>query len=237
MDKLKESDLYEPVKKLLIQNGYEVRGEVKNCDIVAKKPQADEMIVVELKRSFNLKLLYQAMDRRTITNHVYVGIFRPKSYRDKNTLRMLSLLKELGIGLITVSDTKARLTEIVLYPNSQKRVNIKRRQYIEKEYNQRTEDRNSGGINKTKIITAYREASILALCHMEVYDTLNTYYLKKFGYMDKVRNALRSNAFGWFEKAGRGTYGMSAKGVDALDAPENQELIDFYRKEVLKCSK
>ncbi len=237
MDKLSESDLYEPIKKLLVKEGYVVRGEVKDCDMVAKNPQTEEILIVELKKSFNLKLLYQAMDRRSITHQVYVGIFRPKSYRDRNTLRMLSLLKELGIGLITVSQTKAKVTEIVLPADSVKRINKKRRQYIDKEYSQRTEDRNTGGVNKTKIVTAYKEASVLALCHMEAYDTLRTYDLKKLGYMDKVRNALRSNFFGWFEKADRATYGMSAKGVDALDDPENQELIEFYRKEVLKCSK
>lgn len=236
MDKLKEADLYEPVKKLLIKQGYEVRGEVKNCDIVAKNVETDEMIVVELKKSFNLKLLYQAMDRRSITNQVYVAIFRPKSYKDKNTMRMLQLLRELGIGLITVSETKSRICEIVVLPDSQKRVNKKRREYIDKEYNQRTEDRNSGGINKTKIVTAYREASVLALCHMEAFDTLKVGDIKRLGYMDKVKNALNSNAFGWFEKAGRGVYGMSVKGVEALDDEEYRELIEFYRKEVLKCS-
>lgn len=237
MDKLMEADLYEPVKMLLEKQGYQVRGEVKNCDIVGKNLETDEMIIVELKKSFNLKLLYQAMDRRTITNQVYVGIFRPKSYRSKSVQQMLRLLREVGIGLITVSDTKLKLAEVVLYPNAKKPVNKKRRQYVDKEYSQRTQDRNSGGINKTKIITAYKEASVLALCHMEAYDTLNTYYLKKYGYADKVRNALKSNCFGWFEKAGRGTYGMSASGVEALDNEEYKELIDYYRKEVLKCSK
>lgn len=231
-----ESELYEPVKKLLTKHGYTVRGEVKNCDIVAKN-QNDEMIVVELKKHFNLTVVYQAMDRRSITPNVYVGIPRPKSYRNKNTMLMLRLLRELGIGLITVSDTKARIAEFVVFANSDRKVNKKRREYIDKEYEQRTRDRNTGGVTGKKIITAYKEASILALCHMEAYDTLNTRQLKKLGYMEKVRNALKSNAFGWFEKAGRGLYGMSAKGVDALDDPENKELIEFYRKEVLKCSK
>lgn len=232
-----EADLYEPIKKLLEKQGYQVRGEVKNCDIVGINPQNNEMVIVELKKSFNLKLLYQAMDRRSITRQVYVGIYRPKSYKNKSVKQMLRLLGEVGIGLITVSDTKLRLAEFVLQPQSKKPVNSKRRQYVEKEYSQRTGDRNAGGVNKRKIVTAYKEASVLALCHMEAYDTLNTYYLKKYGYMDKVRNALKSNYFGWFEKAGRGIYGMSALGVDALDDEEYKDLIEYYRKEVLKCSK
>ncbi len=35
--KLKETDLFEPVKHYLENQGYDVYGEVKNCDITAKK--------------------------------------------------------------------------------------------------------------------------------------------------------------------------------------------------------
>ena len=56
----KEEDLYEPIHKWLINNGYEVQAEVQSCDVVAQKE--DELTIIELKKSFNLKLVYQCME-------------------------------------------------------------------------------------------------------------------------------------------------------------------------------
>ena len=91
-----------------------------------------------------------------------------------------------------------------------------------------------GGSTGKKLVTAYTEASVLALCHMEVYGKMVVRDIKKFGYPDKMRNALRSNAFGWFERSGRYDYGMSVKGLEVFDDDEYKELIEFYRKEVQK---
>ena len=56
----KESDLYAPVRDYLTQLGYDVQGEVKDCDLTAVR--GDELIVGELKRGFTIELLYQAID-------------------------------------------------------------------------------------------------------------------------------------------------------------------------------
>ena len=228
-DITKEVQLYEPVKRLLERNGYAVKAEVNDCDIAAFR--GDELVVVELKLHFNLKVVYQAMERRSLTDRVYIAIPRPRRYNDKNTRMMLKLLKELGIGLIIVGG--AHIAQFVAEPlKSGVKINGRKKAQLIKEADGRNMDMNVGGSTRRKIITAYTEASVLALCHMEVYDTLNTARLKRFGYPDKIRNALRSNAYGWFEKVDRGTYAMSEKGVLALDAQENKELVEYYRKEV-----
>ena len=54
-NKLKESDLYLPIKHFLNNLGYEVKGEIKECDIVAKK--GDDLIIIELKLTLNITLL------------------------------------------------------------------------------------------------------------------------------------------------------------------------------------
>ena len=64
MESLRESDLYGPVRDYLEGLGYEVKGEVRDCDITALRD--GELIVVELKRGFTLELVYQAMDRQRI---------------------------------------------------------------------------------------------------------------------------------------------------------------------------
>lgn len=228
----KETDMYAPVKKKLENMGYTVRSEVKDCDIVAVK--ADEMIVVEMKKSFNITVVYQAMDRRSITPNVYVAIPRPSSLREKNTRMMMRLLTELGIGLITVGNNSLKNVDIWIEPNPVKRVSSSRKGRVKKEFEQRTEDRNTGGSTGKKIVTAYKEASVLALCHIEAYDKIRIKDIKLFGYPDKMRNALHSNVFGWFEKYGRFDYGLSVKGLEALEGEEYKELIEYYREEIKK---
>ena len=227
----KEVQLYAPVKKLFEGYGYTVKAEVNDCDVVALK--GDELVVVELKLHFNLKVVYQAMERRSLTDRVYIAIPRPRRYNEKNIRMMRKLLNELGIGLITVGMRGANIAQIIIEPSKKAaKVNRRKKQYLLEEANGRNMDMNIGGSNRKRIITAYTEASVLALCHMEVYDTLNTAKIKQFGYPDKIRNAVRSNAYGWFEKVDRGTYAMSEIGVNALDAQENKELVEYYRKEV-----
>ena len=51
---LRESDLYGPVRDYLENLGYQVKGEVKDCDIAALRD--GELIVVELKRGVTLEL-------------------------------------------------------------------------------------------------------------------------------------------------------------------------------------
>ena len=70
-----ESDLYLPVKDYLEKHGYRVRGEVKNCDVVATKE--DDLIVVELKTSVSMTLLVQATERQSISDSVYVAVPKP----------------------------------------------------------------------------------------------------------------------------------------------------------------
>ena len=61
-----EVDLYEPVKRFLEGLGYEAKGEVRGCDVVAVRLNADggaeAPIVVELKLAFTLCFVLQATD-------------------------------------------------------------------------------------------------------------------------------------------------------------------------------
>lgn len=76
MEKLRESDLYGPVRDYLAGLGYEVKGEVKDCDVTAMRD--GELIVVELKKGFTLELVYQALDRQRVADGVYVAVPLPK---------------------------------------------------------------------------------------------------------------------------------------------------------------
>lgn len=51
-----EVDMFSPIKSFLTEQGYFVQAEVKGIDIAAKK--GDTLVIIEMKRSFQLKLVY-----------------------------------------------------------------------------------------------------------------------------------------------------------------------------------
>ncbi len=57
-----ETDLYEPVKRLLAGQGYDVKGEIQGCDVVGVRGD-EPPVVVELKRVFGLAVVLQGLDR------------------------------------------------------------------------------------------------------------------------------------------------------------------------------
>src|SRR5690348_6436836 len=119
--KLQEKDLYKPNQRFFSREGYEVYGEVKDCDMVAVKE--DELIVVELKLTLSVDLLIQAAKRQQLTNKVYVAIPRPKHrLNSKRWGDKCHLLRRLELGLIVVSTSGNGLkAEILLHPSPFKR--------------------------------------------------------------------------------------------------------------------
>ena len=71
----KETDLYPPVKRYLESQGYTVKGEITDCDVVAVRP-GEEPVIVELKLTLNLNVVLQAVARQRVSNAVYVGVPR-----------------------------------------------------------------------------------------------------------------------------------------------------------------
>ena len=77
-----EIALYAPVKALLEGQGYEVKGEVLSCDVVGVRGD-EPPVVVELKRTFSLALVYQGVDRLAMTDAVYLAVGRGRSARPR----------------------------------------------------------------------------------------------------------------------------------------------------------
>src|SRR5258708_12820991 len=60
----RETSLYVPVKRFLERLGFDVKGEICGCDVVALRGDEPPLVVVgELKLAFNLELLLQGIDR------------------------------------------------------------------------------------------------------------------------------------------------------------------------------
>ncbi|MEH7502795.1 DUF2161 family putative PD-(D/E)XK-type phosphodiesterase [Neobacillus drentensis] len=225
--KLQEIDLYKPIQTYFVREGYEVYGEVKDCDIVAVKDE--ELVVIELKLTLNVELLIQAAKRQRITDKVYVAI--PKSKHRLNSKRWTNkchLIRRLELGLIVVSSPGKRgWAEIIFEPTPfNRRKNKLKRASIMKEINGRSADYNVGGSNRTKIMTAYKENCIQIASYLKDLGQLSPKALIQMGTGKNTSSILTKNYYGWFERIKRGTYVISEKGKEEIK--EYPELINYY---------
>ena len=229
--KIQEVDLYKPIQKYFSHDGYEVYGEVKDCDIVAVKE--DELVIIELKLTLSVDLLIQAAKRQKLTDQVYIAIPKPKvRMRSKQWADKCHLIKRLELGLIIVSFSGNRSkAEILIHPTQfiQKKGTARnklKREAILKEISGRSADFNVGGSNRTKIMTAYKENCIHIACLLDKMGPLSPKSLKDMGAGDKIPSILSKNYYGWFERIKRGTYMITEKGK--LEVQEYQELVKYY---------
>jgi hypothetical protein len=223
----KETDLYSPVRALLTVLGFTVRGEVKGCDIAAVKDNT--LWLIEMKLTANLKLLFQAAEKQTMTDWVFVAIPRPKKARDKHYTQFSRLLKKLNIGLITVSlDSEHPTAEIIRYPAGNDTKNNAAARKIKREIAGRTVDTQGG--TQEKVNTAYREKCIKIAVLLEIHGPVNAPALIKTHRCGAdTYNILRANTYGWYEKTGRGLFALSEQGRSYLHENSASNLVIFYR--------
>ena len=209
-----ETSLYLPVKRHLEAQGYVVKSEVVSCDVVGVR--GDELpVIVELKQAMSLALLYQAVDRLTVTEHVYVAIARPKRGVASSALK---LCRRLGIGLIVVSSAGSLEVMADPVPYSP-RPNVRKRGLLLKEFNARSGDPNVGGSTRKPLMTAYRQDAIRCARHLSVNGATRIRDVKAATTVDRAATILRDNVYGWFCKVERGVYDLTEAGRRAL--PDN----------------
>ncbi|MEO8463411.1 MAG: DUF2161 family putative PD-(D/E)XK-type phosphodiesterase [Chloroflexota bacterium] len=199
-----ETELYAPVKTLLEAQGYDVKGEIKGCDVVAVRGD-EPAVVVELKRTFGLGLVFQGIDRLAMTDAVYVAVGAWPS-KPAETRR---LCRRLGLGLIVVSHGRA---EVVLDPLPyQPRRNRRRAGALLGEHQRRVGDPTVGGSVRRPIMTAYRQEAMRCAALL----IAGPMALRDMRAADAVPNAgriVRDNVYGWFERIDRGVYALSPSG-------------------------
>lgn len=218
-----ETELYSPVKTYFESQGYEVKSEVKNCDLVAMIPGEPAFTVVELKKTFNLQLVFQAIERLKLSESVYVAIeYNPRkklgsyfSWRDA-----VNLCEKLKIGLIGVQFYKSKKPVVDVLCVSSPALNgsktTKRSQRLRKEFEQRSGDYNVGGSNRRKLITAYRERALRCVVVLSHQESMTVRELREHLNDPTVALMLQHNYYGWFERVSRGRYTLTAVGVQAL---------------------
>ena len=228
MERLRERDLYGPVRDYLEGLGYEVKGEVKDCDVTALRD--GELIVVELKTGFTLELIYQALDRQRIADGVYVAVPLPKrGYMAPQIKDMQSLCRRLELGLIFVGFTSKGAPQLDVYLNPKEagrpRTNRKRRLAVLREHGGRTGSANTGGVTRTKILTVYKEQALLVAKILRDNGPLLVQTVKKLGGPPNTAAILGRNPLHWFTRTREGgetryTYHVNRQGLEALEQYE-----------------
>ncbi|MEO1349587.1 MAG: DUF2161 family putative PD-(D/E)XK-type phosphodiesterase [Cyanobacteria bacterium J06635_15] len=215
---MKESDLYLPLKRFLESQNYAVKGEVQDCDVLAVR--GDETpVVVELKRSLNLDVVLQAVERLALTPTVYIGIPKQCKVLSKRRRRVLKLLKMLGLGLVVIDPNSTHgSVEVLVDPGEYKpRISKRRQARLLGEFVKRVGDPNLGGMQKRKgVMTAYRQKALAIAQLLQKQGPTKASQIARTLQEPKARDILYRNVYGWFDRVSLGVYELSPRGKQEI---------------------
>jgi hypothetical protein len=215
----RETALYAPVKAFLERRGYEVKGEVRGCDLVACRGD-EPLVVVELKLRFSLALVLQGVDRLALTERVYLAVPRPSAQRRRargpapDAPNIRRLCRRLGLGLLLVGP---RSVEIVEEPVPYRPRPAKQRALrLKDEFDRRLGDTNIGGAAPGPVVTAYRQDALRCARALALGGPMRITALRAAAGVPSVERILQRNVYGWFTRIERGTYALTEGGDGAL---------------------
>ncbi len=209
-----ETALYLPIKHFLEAAGYSVKGEIAGCDLVGLTPDEPPVVVIcELKLSFNLELILQAVDRAAASDEVWIAArVSVKGKGRESDRRYRDLCRRLGFGMLSVSDNGT--VDVIVSPIAQMpRKNARKRSRLVDEHKRRKGDPTAGGSTRSPIMTAYRQQALACAAALQP-GPLRPRDLKLI--VPSAATILRGNVYGWFERLDRGIYGLTHAGVEAL---------------------
>ena len=214
-----ETDLYPPVKAYLEAQGYEVKGEVQGCDVVAIR--GDEApLIVELKSSFSLQLILQGVRRLSMSEHVYLAAppFKGKSARQQ-VRDVTALCRRVGLGLMAVRTEPTPAIEILCdpIPYTPRKDNRKRGRLL-REFERRVGDPTAGGSSTlAPRMTAYRQDALRCAKYLAEHGPTKASVVAEEATVPKARALMYRDVYGWFERADKGVYQLTPKGLAALE--------------------
>jgi hypothetical protein len=207
-----ETSLYPPIKKFLEGLGFEAKGEIGGCDVVALKDESPPIVVItELKLTFTLELVLQGVDRIAACDEVWLAVRLASRGRERDA-RVRKLCRLLGFGLLGVTETG--IVDILVDPSVWRpRRDPKRRSALVSEHRRRRGDPALGGGNRQPVMTAYRQAALTCAAHLasgpcRMRDVT--------AIVPEAPKILAGNVYGWFERTARGVYGLTEAGRAAL---------------------
>ncbi len=209
-----ETALYPPVKRFLEARGFVVKGEIGHCDLVAiKVGDAPVLVVGELKQSFNLELVLQAVDRAAACDEIWLAARLSARGRGRESdARFRNLCRRLGFGMLGVGPT-GDVAILVSPVSPMPRKDAKRRSRLVDEHRRRQGDPALGGATRAPIMTAYRQQALV--CAAALADGPRRPRDLRVAAPDAPSILLR-NVYGWFARAERGLYALTEQGRSAL---------------------
>ena len=216
---MREYDLYPAVKAFLEAQGYTVKAEVEDCDVVAIRGN-EPLVVVEMKTTFSLSLVFQGIARQGLSDNVYLAVpsFTARSARSRDAL---ALCRRLGLGLLTVRLGPAPHVEALLdpapYRPRKSKAAIGR---LLREFQHRVGDPNVAGSNRRKIMTAYRQNALRCAMHLCRNGPTKAAIVAKATGIVAAGAMMYADHYGWFERVAgtpRGVYGLTPNGRTALE--------------------
>ncbi len=223
-----EKEMYQYVKDFFVSRGFDVKGEILSCDVVAIKDGV--MVAAEMKITMGIKLLSQAAQRQKSFDLVYIAVPKPtyKQRAKKAYKETLHLIRRLELGLLYV-DTNGEgvcTEEFPPSPFSREQSEASRRARKTRtdameEFLARSEDYNVGGSVREKQITAYRENALLIAMYMIRDGAMSAKKLKELGCGEKTYPIIHDNHYDWFERIEKGVYDVTKKGKQAVKQYKN----------------
>ena len=183
-----------------------------------------EPIIIELKTGFSLTLFHQAINRQSMSDNVYVAVPRKSGKAALTALRRNKMLcRRLRLGLITV---KLSDGHVVVHcepkPFTPRKIKAKKTKLLS-EFDKRHGDPNKGGMTSSGQMTSYRQGALRCAKVLHDEGACKASYVAKMAGVEKARNLMADNHYGWFEKIDRGVYGLTPMGASAL--VENAEIV------------
>ncbi|WP_435921852.1 DUF2161 family putative PD-(D/E)XK-type phosphodiesterase [Paenibacillus sp. DYY-L-2] len=222
-----ETELYAPLKAFFEERGYTIKSEVRHCDLVGVREGSEQPLIVEIKKTFNLPLLLQGLERQKLSPDVYLAVERNRAKRGAHNQRwseLTLLCRRLGLGLITVTrfKTKSPFVEILCSPGDKvivpsPKVVKTRASKLLYEFNERSGDYNVGGSHGIPLVTAYREKALrVALALQTGGPEMAPREVRDRSGIGSAADILQRNYYGWFHRVARGRYALTPKGIEGL---------------------
>ncbi|MFT7059014.1 MAG: hypothetical protein ACJASV_001520 [Pseudorhodobacter sp.] len=208
---MRESDLYAPLKSYLEAQGYEVKAEIGDCDIMARRGD-EPPIVVEMKLTFSLALVIQGVARQGMFDLVYLAVPVNKGWKQRYR-DVIALCRRLSLGLLAVGPkgVEAHLDPAPYAP----KLKSKPAARLLREFERRVGDPNLGGITGVKKMTAYRQDALRCAAHLAA-GPCKASVVAAATEVTRATILMRTDHYGWFERAERGIYALTPKGQAAL---------------------
>ena len=213
---MRETTLYDPIKRFLEKQGYEVKAEVGAADVVAVRGE-EPPLIVELKTGFSLSLFHQAIERQAMTDLVYVAVPMSKGRGFGKLLqRNQALCRRLGLGLMTVR-LRDRLVVVHLDPAPYRpRKSPDKKARLLGEFTRRTGDPNVGGATRQGLVTAYRQDALRCASFLSENGATKAALVAKGSGVPYARRIMADNYYGWFARVGLGIYDLEPDSREKL---------------------